>query len=461
MIDFDPFGKPLREVELADFDRLSENNVSEGVYVEFKQSFPDPHKVSKVIASFANTHGGYFVIGLAEEELTNIASGKIGVDTTEISNPKERIRDIVRDHLHPSPNFDSRVIQRHDYENYALIVVEVPESQDAPHIHSTGKIYTRTGEGSDPISPETDRWTLDKLYERRNEWNEKIEEFCTPDITLTRGQTGDTEHLSDGQPFLEIYGIPSTLGDPMYTDALRDVAGVKTILESSKFHIPDEDDDDPAATLELGTEFAAYRASSDAVVAQAWFRDEEGLDTASAPETVKFFADGGMKALLGVPQLQFPENPSGAWSKFFHSVEGNIGYIRFLDGTNLLLKVLALLNSYISLLDEYGQGEGSNRELNFKARVRHGNRTVLMFDGDWYSDIIEEYGPPILYEDIVDIPRTGTLTHRNTASNLEFLLHSLALIMEGFGLPWEHRGMGAQELTDLLLDSATEEYTDE
>jgi predicted HTH transcriptional regulator len=103
MIDFDPFNKPLRKVEFDDLDQLSENNISEGIYVEFKQSLPDPQSVAKVIASFANTHGGYFLIGIAEEETTNIASGKVGINTNEHSDPNETVRNIIRDHLNPSP----------------------------------------------------------------------------------------------------------------------------------------------------------------------------------------------------------------------------------------------------------------------------------------------------------------------------------------------------------------------
>lgn len=58
MIDFDPIGKLLREVELADLDRFSEENVSEDIYVEFERTLPDSRSVATVIASFANTHGG-------------------------------------------------------------------------------------------------------------------------------------------------------------------------------------------------------------------------------------------------------------------------------------------------------------------------------------------------------------------------------------------------------------------
>jgi len=460
MIDFDPFGKPLKDVELEDLDRLSEENVSEGTYIEYKRRFPDSQSIAKVIASFANTHGGYFLIGLAEEDLTNIASGQIGVNVEEYPNPKETIRNIVRDHLNPSPNFTSRVIRRPDYDDYVIVLIEVPESHNAPHIHSSGKIYTRTGEGSDPISPETDRWTLDKLYERRNEWNERVQQFCHPDITLTRGQSGETEHQADGWPFLEIYGVPSTLGDPICAEVLDDIEGFKSILEQSELVLPEFDDvetDEETAegSLGMGRTYAAYRSSSDAVVAQQWFQEEDSgrIDTASAPETVKFFDDGGLKALLAVPKLSFPEPAYGAWSALDQSVDGNVDYIRFLDGGTLLLNTFVLLNSYLNLLDEYNWMDNATRELHFKARIRNGNRTVLMFESEWFSDLIEGFGPPISYEDVVEIPRTGTrILYHEEGSEFSALLRCLTLIMEGFGLPWERRDRGTQELWDLIFE---------
>jgi hypothetical protein len=459
MIDFDPFGKPLREVELEDLDQLSDENVSEGIYVEFKRSLPKSQSVAKVIASFANTHGGYFLIGIAEENLTNIASGQIGVNIEDHPNPKETIRNIVRDHLNPSPNFSTRLIQRPDYDDYVLILVKVPESHDAPHVHSSGKIYTRTGEGSDPISPETDRWTLDKLYERRNEWEKQVERFCQTDLTLTRGQSGETEHQSDGWPLLEIYGIPSTLGRPVCKEVLNDISGFKSIVERSEVILPDDmytniGEEPPETPFKIGKTYDAYRASSDGVVAQSWFPDEEGNnDTSKTPETIKFFTDGGMKALLSVPQLSVPDTLDRAWLSFYQSVDRNTDYIRFLDGKMTLLNSYILLNSYLNLLSKYGWTENATRELYYKFRLRNGYRTVLMFESDWFSELVDEFGPPISYENIVEIPRTGTrLLYYDEGAEFTDLLHCLMSILEGFGLPWDQSDRGVQEMWDLIFE---------
>lgn len=175
--------------------------MAEGRYIEYKREFPDQHAVAKSIGSFANTHGGYFFIGIADEDVTNIAKGQIGFDTNDRPQPKDDVRNIVRDHLDPTPDFTIHAIRRPDYTDYVILIVEVPESRNAPHIKSDGTIYVRTGEASNPIEPETDRWSVDNLYERREKWEQTVDDFCIIDF----------EDRLD-RPVIELFSVPSTLG---------------------------------------------------------------------------------------------------------------------------------------------------------------------------------------------------------------------------------------------------------
>ena len=454
MVDFDPFNKPLRDLGLSDLDLLADNNISEGVYIEYKRSLPSNQSIAKVIASFANTHGGYFVIGVAEEEITNIASGQIGINIDEHPNPKETIRHIVRDHLDPSPNYTTRLLRRQDYENYALAILEVPESQDAPHVHSSGKIYTRTGEGSDPISAETDRWTIDKMYERREEWNRQIQNFCQLGLTFTQGQAGTTEHQADGTPFLEIYGIPSSLGRSVCSDLIKNIDDFRSILEESPLFLPEIDSvDTDDVEFSLGREYDSYRASSGAVVAQQFFESNQGRDPASTPGTVKFFEDGGLKVLLSVPLIDSPRRYAGPWERFQQETDGNMDYIRFVDADEMLLKVYTLLNSYLHLLKECGWKNESARTLQFKARTRNGYRTALMFNELWYSEYIDEYGVPILYENRVEIPREGTRPlYSVEGEEYDGIIKCLLRVVEAFGLPRTDAHRTPEHLWELLYD---------
>ncbi len=175
MVDFNPFDKPLEEIEFEDLQQLQEQGVSEGYYVEYKRTIPgsEPGRtIGKVIASFANTYGGWFLLGVPES-FNNEAGKPIGINVEENRQIKETVRRWVSSRVDPNPEFGSHLIQNPESEDYAVLVIEVPESRHPPHIMSDGVIYRRSGEESDPIEPETDRWALDRLYEDRRERERK------------------------------------------------------------------------------------------------------------------------------------------------------------------------------------------------------------------------------------------------------------------------------------------------
>ena len=174
MVDFNPFDKPVEDVEFGDLNDLEEQGVSEGYYVEYKRQLPSPPEdtVAKVIASFANTYGGWFFLGIPER-FNNEAASPIGIDLTEHNSLKETVRRWVKTRVDPVPDFDIQLVQNPDYSDWGVLIIEVPESRVPPHIMSDGVIYRRNGEESDPIEPETDRWKLDRLYENRRERERK------------------------------------------------------------------------------------------------------------------------------------------------------------------------------------------------------------------------------------------------------------------------------------------------
>jgi|GEM_PF-7005316 len=175
MVDYNPFEKPLHEVDFEDLESLGENHVSEGYYVEYKRSIPGSqpgYSVAKVIASFANTYGGWFFLGITES-FNNEAGAPIGISLSDYPQPKETIRQWVRTQVDPNPDFESHLVQNPEFEDFAVVVILVPESNHTPHILADGVIYRRSGEESNPIEPETERWVLDRLYEGRAERERK------------------------------------------------------------------------------------------------------------------------------------------------------------------------------------------------------------------------------------------------------------------------------------------------
>ncbi|WP_256545442.1 AlbA family DNA-binding domain-containing protein [Halobellus inordinatus] len=174
MVDFNPFDKPVAEIEFDDLNTLEKDGVSEGYYVEYKRQFPNQPEdtVAKIIASFANTYGGWLFLGVPEK-FNNEAASPIGIHLTEHDGLKETVRRWVKTRVDPVPDFDIQLVRNPEYTDWGVLIIEVPESRVPPHIMNDGVIYRRNGEESDPIEPETDRWQLDRLYENRRERERK------------------------------------------------------------------------------------------------------------------------------------------------------------------------------------------------------------------------------------------------------------------------------------------------
>jgi hypothetical protein len=142
------FTKPLSQVASADLQELLQERAVENARLEFKVQVPSKDETLKKLSSFANTFGGYMVVGAK----ANSSDGRIedvpGVD--EVSGYRQKIVDWcvqgaappliveVSDPI-PAPGADGRV----------CYVVYTAESDVAPHFLNGRKgIWIRTDEFS-------------------------------------------------------------------------------------------------------------------------------------------------------------------------------------------------------------------------------------------------------------------------------------------------------------------------
>lgn len=156
-----PFGKRVEQLEESDLDILIKEETSEGLYMEYKSDFPN--HLAKIVASLANTFGGWIIIGADARNPRNVPTSFPGIDIS--GEPKDRFRHICRDGIIPVPLFFSKLIIKSSDSSKGILVVRVPESSYPPHITKDGRIYRRNMEGSDPVG-ETDRHVLDRLFEK-------------------------------------------------------------------------------------------------------------------------------------------------------------------------------------------------------------------------------------------------------------------------------------------------------
>lgn len=195
---YNPFDKQIGEITFDDLNLLIENEVTEGYYIEYKSDFQETKKIAKSIASFANTYGGWYFIGIEDEEGTNIAKSIVGFDFNKHNQPKESIRQIAREHIHPIPYFDTKLL-RGENGKYVLIVF-IPESFETPHIVG-GVVYIRNGEESSPVKNDN-KHTLDRLYQKSMLLKEKVDVFLKNPFTSSIGES------ENGGPSINIYLLP-------------------------------------------------------------------------------------------------------------------------------------------------------------------------------------------------------------------------------------------------------------
>lgn len=129
----------LADLDVADLDRMLE--LDETLFVEHKSGLGaagDTHGLMTAVASFANTLGGWLLIG--------VKNGKpVGGDDPWAQPEAPTLVDAVRDRLlgqlDPLPAFEARVLP---HAAGSVGVVRVYESSDTPHVSvGSGSVYVR------------------------------------------------------------------------------------------------------------------------------------------------------------------------------------------------------------------------------------------------------------------------------------------------------------------------------
>ena len=141
----------MAELTEAELERMLE--LDESLFVEHKRDIGkgESFQIAKAVTSFANTLGGWLLIGVHEGKPYTSKS-------SWASNEAPALMDMIRDRLHgevdPLPAFEARVMHPPGMDT-PIGVVRVYESSDTPHIVvSTGSVFVREGAGTPmQISP--------------------------------------------------------------------------------------------------------------------------------------------------------------------------------------------------------------------------------------------------------------------------------------------------------------------
>lgn len=167
----DRHGNQLNLSQLR-FSHLTQlKKIDEGYKVEYKSTFDDSvkKKIPAIITSFANSEGGWLIIGIDDDSHDLKCIPKRRSDYSQI------ISQLLKERTSPIPTFDSRFLANPKNRNEGVLIVLVYEGHFPPYI-SNGTVYIRNGSSKEPIK--TERATLDYLYQKSKRCEESLEDFC-------------------------------------------------------------------------------------------------------------------------------------------------------------------------------------------------------------------------------------------------------------------------------------------
>ena len=139
-------------------------------------------------------------MGVTENKATHTAQRFPGIPNHEVQDGIEALRNAAKDVIRPPVFYNFRVFEGPVdsiklKEGFSLIVVYVPQGPNTPYVHNDGRIYRRVADSSDP-KPETDRATLDLLFQRGVQARSCLEDRINRSPIISKGE--------DDQPYLHL-----------------------------------------------------------------------------------------------------------------------------------------------------------------------------------------------------------------------------------------------------------------
>jgi hypothetical protein len=252
-VAYNPFKKPIGEqLDLSDLQVLIELGEPESFYIEYKSDFPKPNKIARTIASFANTYGGWYFVGI-DTDPHNRAVVLCGFENAKYNDPLATFLDAARQSLSHMPLVFPQIIQLS--QSHSILAAYIPEGTETPYITKDGGIYRRAADATDPVA-ENNRYSVDRLVDRGRQEQERFNKFCTDDRTFS-----DTE---SNIAWINIYFQPRPRG-LIDIQGLVTLDGVRTLIDKSKLQhtilkAPQDQEQDMTASLPFDTGYPSGKS---------------------------------------------------------------------------------------------------------------------------------------------------------------------------------------------------------
>ena len=427
---FDPFNKSPDDLNANDL--LALKNVREGWYIEYKQEVPKSDSIAKSISAMANSYGGWVFYGIKEESKENSVAGEFpGVSISEADSSLQKIRQAVANALSPSCHFETFLLKGPCEEiglteNKCIICVAIPQSIEAPHIHSKGVIYRRVADGSEPVA-ETDRYMIEKMFQRNEFLIKKFKDWIDDDFDLS-----DVE--SDA-PFLRLLIAPNIWRAPRSQFKIN----IDTIMKTLNSH-------DGRRT---GIPFDTIYSSTTGVIA----RQCTNNDPTSANLTWQFYEDLRSEVLIPLAWCRGDTNyiynglrKSKHVREFTDLLDATASKTITVVNLSMLHNLLAgIVESLRAILKEAQWPQS----FYIKAKITNISRTIPFFDSNFFIEHLRKNGIPVSltkssiapsgkHPESFDFIDSNTDTEDEHVQAMIQATRCFIPISEAFGLPFRH-----------------------
>lgn len=199
------FSKDISDITTNDLAELLADDQVENVILEFKSQPPGPRETLKKLSGFANTFGGYLIVGASASSSDGRLTDYPGVDP----QPNYRQTIIQRCYEGVRPPFDvvvSDAIPTPGNADKFCYVIYVPQSWEAPHFLTKRKgAWIRTDEYSQRFDAELA--TFDDIQHLSNRRKLAVERYDhLHNRSVSRFESFAAREYSDHKPTTTLMG---------------------------------------------------------------------------------------------------------------------------------------------------------------------------------------------------------------------------------------------------------------
>ena len=385
---YSPFpGNIVSGFGVDDLRFLEHQQVCEGLFVEYKSQLTTPAKVANSIASFANSYGGWYIVGVEADKQSNVPIAFPGIAPIDCADPISSIRDSVRHHLDPVPRFFSELVRSDD--GSVFVVVCVPEAQDKPIISKNGRIYRRVADSSDPLS-ESDRHAIDRIVDEGKLYRQRFIEFCRDERTKAKSE--ETSWLNIYlAPYPNLFQLELRITQDSLNE-LRDQCSQQVELP---LLVPD-------AALSGSVRFGAAHTTADGIRLSSGNLKEIHLNQLS----LELHHDAW--ARIRIPLVVVADEDFRAHSHFFGAEVNSLlveltdtrYLLKFIDVGSLVLAIGVLIRIYERWLGDIPEGVAHRVKLAYSGTWR----ALAYYRSQEWEQFVVDNGLPVNLSDDISWP---------------------------------------------------------